>query len=64
MKTEKPYLIEYRIKREKNYNLNYGDDRLCKCGHIYSRHFDSYDEMYNCGCKYCACYNFREGEIK
>lgn len=30
-----------------------GYDRTCVCGHPYHRHFDSYDNMYPCGCKYC-----------
>lgn len=42
------------------YNPEYGDNRLCKCGHTYDRHFDSYDDMYPVGCKYCACSKFEE----
>lgn len=42
------------------YNPEYGDNRICVCGHEYYRHFDSYDDMYPCGCKYCGCYHFVE----
>ena len=43
------------------YDPKYGDDRMCKCGHPYYRHFDTYDDMYPCGCKYCGCEHFVEG---
>ena len=44
----------------KQYNPNFGDTRLCKCGHIYERHFDTYEDMEPVGCKYCGCYKFIE----
>lgn len=53
LSTEKPYI-------NNAYNPNYGDHRICKCGHEYYRHFDSYDDMSPCGCKYCSCYKFEE----
>ena len=56
---ENPYLVEYEILTIHKYNPNYGDDRECECGHPYYRHFDSYDEMVACGCKYCNCYEFK-----
>lgn len=56
--TEQPYLEVMVI--EKKYNPKFGDDRICKCGHSYYRHFDSYDEMEVVGCKYCDCYYFEE----
>ena len=37
------------------YAESFGDDRLCACGHIYYRHFDTYDGMKGIGCKYCSC---------
>lgn len=40
------------------YNPEYGDDKLCRCGHTYYRHFDSYENMNHVGCKYCDCYLF------
>ncbi len=64
----KPYLVkeETIIKRTFSYNPEYGDDRVCICGHTYYRHFDSYEEMYPCGCKYCGCGEFVEmiGPVK
>lgn len=57
---EKPYLITEKIVYVKEYNPNYGDDRICECGHKYYRHFDSYVEMDPVGCKYCACNHFVE----
>jgi hypothetical protein len=57
---EQPYLHVERTVVDIKYNPNYGDRRLCKCGHTYYRHFDSYDEMFPCGCKYCQCYTFEE----
>ena len=55
MKTEKPYITKRRVVIDRFYNKNFGDDRLCGCGHAYYRHFDTYEEMYPCGCKYCDC---------
>ena len=42
----------------KEYNPEYGDEKLCKCGHSYYRHFDSYEGMATVGCKYCQCDEF------
>ena len=43
------------------YDKEYGDERLCECGHPYYRHFDAYDNnMMMVGCKYCACGLFQE----
>ena len=44
------------------YNPDYGDDRICVCGHSYARHFDSYDNMEPVGCKHCGCQAFQEDE--
>jgi hypothetical protein len=61
-KKEKPYLkrIEVIQKVIIEYNPNYGDDRICECGHPYYRHFDTYENMEPVGCKYCGCYEFVE----
>lgn len=59
---EKPYIKRMHIIKELLYNKNYGDERICKCGHMYYRHFDPYEDMRNVGCKYCGCLNFEEGE--
>lgn len=51
--------VQYHL----DYNPNYGDDRLCVCGHPYHRHFDPYENMENVGCKYrgsCGCEGFVE----
>lgn len=50
---EKPYI-------NKGYNPRYGDNRICKCGHSYIRHFDTFEDFKPCGCKYCECYKFEE----
>ncbi len=60
MEEQKPYIELTVTTVERKYNPNYGDDRKCKCGHTYYRHFDSYEEMYPCGCKYCGCFTFEE----
>ena len=57
---EPPYFIEVSIERNRTYNKNYGDDRICKCGHPYYRHFDTYEDMEAVGCKYCECRIFQE----
>lgn len=58
--SDKPYLITYRREIVYKYNPDYGDSRVCKCGHTYDRHFDSYEDMYPIGCKYCFCMEFVE----
>lgn len=47
---------EYQIPTP--YDSNYGDDKVCTCGHPYYRHFDTYEEMRPVGCKYCGCGTF------
>lgn len=42
------------------YDSEFGDDQECMCGHSYYRHFDSYDDNYPIGCKYCDCPSWRE----
>lgn len=44
----------------KKYNPNFGDDKMCGCGHPYYRHFDTYEDMAPVGCKYCECFLFWE----
>jgi len=65
-KIEQPYLMKTNICKIRKYNPKYGDDRVCKCGHSYYRHFDTYEDMETCGCKYCGCFDFEEAkeEIK
>jgi len=59
-KQEPTYLTTEETIIHHNYNPNYGDERVCKCGHSYYRHFDTFDEMNSVGCKYCPCNNFVE----
>jgi len=59
---EQPYLFGYRVDKVRSYNKRYGDDRLCKCGHPYYRHFDSHEDMLDVGCKYCRCFEFVEAQ--
>lgn len=42
------------------YDPKFGDDRMCLCNHPYYRHFDTYENMYPIGCKYCDCAGFIE----
>lgn len=56
---EPPYIEKQVTTTIREYNPHYGDDERCKCQHTYYRHFDSYDNMYPTGCKYCNCYTFR-----
>lgn len=43
------------------YDPSFGDDKICACGHPYYRHFDTYDDMYPVGCKYCYdCLTFKD----
>lgn len=55
-----PYLLFKFSEIVEAYNPEYGDDRVCECGHTYDRHFDPYDDNAPVGCKYCSCYRFKE----
>lgn len=57
---ESPYIKERVVTIVLKYNPDYGDDRVCECGHKYHRHFDSYSNMDAVGCKYCECNLFKE----
>lgn len=60
---EPTYIVKYELDEIREYNPAYGNNRICKCGHTYYRHFDSYEQMDAIGCKYCGCYDFVEAEI-
>ena len=47
------------LYRPISYDKNYGDDKLCECGHQYHRHFHGYEDMKAVGCKYCECGVFK-----
>lgn len=53
-----PYLVTAEVRMERAYNPDYDEDAECECGHPYYRHFDSYEDMDPCGCKYCRCSTF------
>ena len=57
---EPPYIEKTEVITHYLYNPNYGDNRICECGHSYYRHFDSWEQMDNVGCKYCRCDHFSE----
>jgi hypothetical protein len=57
---EPPYFYVEVCHTEKRYNPKYGDGKICKCGHAYYRHFDTYENMCAIGCKYCQCFEFEE----
>lgn len=57
---QEPYIIREVVQIVREYNPEYGDERICECGHSYDRHFDSYEDMEPVGCKYCDCYEFIE----
>lgn len=50
--------------RPPKWEENRDQNEECVCSHAYHRHFDSYGEMYPCGCKYCECRYFRTKENK
>lgn len=64
MKSQPPYLVTKKIivQRFFAYNPEYGDGRVCRCGHPYYRHFDTYENMADIGCKYCNCGKFKENK--
>lgn len=58
--TDGPYL-QFTVQRTSTaraWNPNYPEDARCQCGHVYYRHFDTWEQMLPCGCKYCDCYMF------
>lgn len=57
-KEEIAYLYTHKVKNIASYNPDYNEDAKCECGHAYYRHFDTYEDMYPCGCKYCSCGEF------
>lgn len=53
-----PYFTEYRFTENRRWNSEYDQDAICECGHPYYRHFDTYEDMSDVGCKYCECHTF------
>lgn len=63
-KLEKPYVTLY-VEYENLYNSNYGDHRICECGHEYIKHFEDPHKAGNIGhascCSVCGnCVEFQE----
>ena len=56
--TKSAYIVTFSVNIHHEYNPHFGDDKECQCGHSYYRHFDSYEGMDACGCKYCGCRHF------
>ena len=63
---DQPYLTHIEVSTARKHNRKYdpgsSEDLLCKCGHTYYRHFDSYDYNAPVGCKYCQCDTFEKKE--
>jgi hypothetical protein len=51
-------VIDIQNKIDRIWNPDHDQNAWCQCGHIYSRHFDGYEDMAAVGCKYCECYTF------
>jgi len=46
------------IQINRLWNENHDQNDECVCGHVYHRHFDSWEDMRPVGCKYCECDTF------
>lgn len=57
--TIRKLLTRIPVLGDKPYDPNFGDDKVCKCGHHYYRHFDGYEGNRPVGCKYCECHAFQ-----
>lgn len=59
---QQPYLIKRIETVVRLYNPEFGNDRMCTCGHTYYRHFDFFEDAdeQDVGCKYCGCAEFKE----
>lgn len=58
MSKEQPYLEQTVTHVQKLWNPKFDQEARCICGHKYYRHFDTYENMANVGCKYCDCRQF------
>lgn len=70
MTDKSPYLKKTVTVTTLEFNPNFTDklytvdEPVCVCGHVYHRHFDTYDEMDACGCKYCHCHRFAQSILE
>jgi hypothetical protein len=59
-------LVSERLKNQLDTKIarlwdeNHDQNAKCECGHVYHRHFDSWEDMEPIGCKYCQCDTFKE----
>jgi hypothetical protein len=51
-------LTELTEQINRSWNPEHDQQAKCTCSHAYERHFDSYEDMYPIGCKYCECDTF------
>jgi hypothetical protein len=64
VKKENAYLKRIKKVVIWEYNPDYGDDRVCICGHTYQNHFDFGLDVINpdlCDCV-CGCEYFKENK--
>lgn len=53
-------LSELTEQINRSWSPNHDQQAKCTCSHAYERHFDSYEDMYPIGCKYCECDTFTD----
>jgi len=58
--SHEPYITKSISRRVRLYNPHFGDEKLCKCGHEYGKHFDWMEDEDERGvdCKHCDCCDF------
>jgi hypothetical protein len=57
------FLPGYDGKLVARYDPEHDQEEMCKCGHPYRRHFDSYEDNAPVGCKYCLCTEFEPDPV-
>jgi len=58
LKIQKPYIETYRLTLQKEYDPNFGDQKVCQCGHNYDMHFPAFSKKIT-SCKFCNCRIFQ-----
>lgn len=48
---------------DSTYDKEFGDLRVCICGHTYIAHFDKEPPHVEVGCAHCCCGEFKEANI-
>lgn len=59
---EPPTCPECGYDPSRAWDENHDQLAMCRCGHPYYRHFDTYEAMRPVGCKYCECLTFQPPE--